>query len=263
MSRIDFKFKELRAKKKKAFVAFMTAGDPNLKTTEELVLELEKVGVDIIELGVPFSDPLADGPTIQAASYRALENGTNLEKIFNMVGNIRKKSDIPIALMSYYNPIFSYGEYKFIAHAKKVGVDGVIIPDLPPEEATVLSELAKASDISTIFFVSPTTTQDRMKKIAVASTGFIYYVAVTGVTGARTDMPKDFDRPIKQTKKLTDTPICVGFGISTPEQVKKISQSADGVIVGSAIVKEINRQADKKDCAKRVARFVRSLAKEL
>ena len=261
MNRIDKKFKELKANKKKAFIAFITAGDPSLKTTEEVVLALEKSGADIVELGVPFSDPLADGPTIQAASQRALKKGITIDKILNLVKRLRKKTDIPIALMTYYNPVFHYNESKFICKAKDCGVDGLIIPDLPPEEGKELSLLASKNDISTIYFITPTTTLARQKFIAKNSTGFIYYVSLTGVTGARASIPKNVLDKVRKVKKITDKPVCVGFGVSSSAQVKSISRIADGVIVGSAIVKEINRHAGKKDCAKRVGRFVKNLIK--
>src|SRR5262249_54105524 len=164
----------------KAFIAYITAGDPDLKITEQLVFALEKAGVDIIELGVPFSDPMADGPTIQAASQRALKNNVSLSEILDLVGRIRKASDIPIALMTYYNPVFHMGDGVFVARAVQAGVDGVIIPDLPHEEAGALRKASTAKDFSTIFFMAPTTTDDRLKKIVSASTGFIYYVSLTG-----------------------------------------------------------------------------------
>ena len=261
MNRIDQKFKELKAKKKKAFVAFITAGDPNLKVTEELVLSFANVGVDIIELGVPFSDPLADGPTIQAASSRALAKGVNLEQIFNLVRRVRAKSEIPIALMTYYNPIFHYGEERFVLKAKQSGVDGVIVPDLPPEEAESLIRLARKNDLSTIFFIAPTTTPKRMKSIVKASTGFIYYVSLTGVTGVRQKLAQSYLQQIKLVKRLTHKPVCVGFGISTPQQVKEVGKIADGVIVGSAIVREIYKNKEKRDVVKNVTQFVKKLAK--
>ena len=192
MNRIDRKFKELRGKKKKAFIAFITAGDPNLKTTEELVLAFEKAGVDIVELGVPFSDPLADGPTIQASSQRALNKGVTLLKVFDLIKRLRQKTEIPIALMMYYNPIFHLGEKNFVAKAVQSGVDGVIVPDLPPEEAKTLTALARKNGLSTIFFISPTTTRSRMKKNVNASTGFVYYISLTGVTGARKNLPTQY-----------------------------------------------------------------------
>jgi tryptophan synthase alpha chain len=259
MNRIDQKFRQLRQQRKKAFIAFITAGDPSLKATEELVAALEAAGVDLIELGVPFSDPLADGPTIQASSQRALNNGASLNKILESVKRIRRRSQIPIALMSYYNPIFHQGEAAFIAKAKKAGVDGVIIPDLPPEEAGVLTRAAKKEKIATVFFIAPTTTRARMAKIAKASSGFIYYVSLAGTTGARARLPKNVIAQIKLAKKLTKKPVCVGFGVSTRQQVRSLGKAADGVIVGSAIVKEIERNRGKRDLVKRVSKFVKIL----
>jgi len=263
MNRIDKKFNELRKRRKKAFIAFVTAGDPSLKITEELVYSFERNGVDIIELGVPFSDPLADGPTIQASSQRSLKNGTNLHKILNTVKRIRQRSQVPIALMTYYNPIFHYGESKFIKDAQKYGVDGVIIPDLPPEEATSFIKSAKARRLATSFFLAPTTTRQRMKKIVKAATGFVYYVSLTGVTGARKPFSAKNMANIRSAKRMTKKPICVGFGISTPTQVRSVAKICDGVIVGSAIVKQIEKNRGKANLVKNVSRFVWVLARGL
>ncbi len=261
MNRIDQTFERLKKVRQKAFIAFLTAGDPSLKVTEELVVSFEQVGVDIVEIGVPFSDPLADGPTIQAASQRALNNHVTLAKILQLVKRIRTRSQIPLALMTYYNPIFHFGEEKFLKAAKAAGVDGVIVPDLPPEEAKSFIQMSKRQKISTIFFLAPTTTKERMKKIVQASTGFIYYVSVTGVTGARQNLPIEIARDVKTAKKFTKKPICVGFGVSTPEQVKSLGRVADGVIVGSAIIKEILRQKGKSGLVNNVSRFVQRLVK--
>ena len=263
MNRIDQKFKNLQAQKKKAFIAFVSAGDPNLKTTEELVLAFNDANVDIVELGVPFSDPLADGPTIQAASLRALKKGASLEKIFTSVKNIRKNCEIPLALMTYYNPIFHYGEEKLIQRAVEVGVDGVIVPDLPIQEAQSFIKLAKKINLKLIFFVSPTTSRERMESIVKASTGFIYYVSLTGVTGERKSLPNTIVKNVRLVKSMTKTPVCVGFGVSTSQHVKSISTFSDGVIVGSAIVKEIQKNAGKKDLVKNVTQFVRRLTRIL
>lgn len=260
---IEKKFRQLRAKRKKAFIAFITAGDPSLAITKKLVLALEGCGVDIIELGVPFSDPMADGAVIQAASQRALKKGTNLNKILKLVSEIRRESSIPIALMSYYNPIFHFGIKQFVFRANKSGVDGVIIPDLPPEEAKDLIFLAKRNSLATIFFVSPTSQKERIKLAAKVSTGFIYYVAVTGTTGQRLSLPKELLGDIRLVKKFTQKPVCVGFGVSNAKQVKLLSQVADGIIVGSAIVKEIEKNSGKKNIVKEVCRFVSNLAKPL
>lgn len=263
MNRIDQKFKELHAHKKKAFIAFITAGDPDLKTTEQLVLAFGKAGVDIVELGVPFSDPLADGPTIQAASQRALKKHINLKSILAAVKRIRQKSQIPIALMTYYNPVFHYGEERFARKAKACGVDGLIIPDLPPEEGHNLIRAARQNGLATVFFLAPTTTPRRMKHIVNASTGFIYYVSLTGVTGARQQLPASLTQQVRLAKRLTRKPVCVGFGVSTPAQVRAVAKTADGVIVGSAIVNAIDKNKGKKQLVFNVARFVRKLSKNL
>lgn len=253
----------MRQRRKKAFIAFITAGDPNLKTTEKLVIAFEKAGVDLIELGVPFSDPLADGPTIQASSQRALKHQVNLSQILNLVKRIRTASQIPIALMTYYNPVFHFGEEKFVIEARKAGVDGLIIPDLPPKEASKIVKSAKNNRISTIFFLSPTTTRERMKEIIRASSGFIYYVSLTGVTGARAKLPASILHNVRMAKSFTHKPVCVGFGVSTSQQVKAISSISDGVIVGSSIVKEIARNSGRKDLVKSVAKFVGRLVQSL
>ncbi len=250
----------MRKARKKAFIAFITAGDPDLRATEELAVSFEKAGVDILEIGVPFSDPMADGPVIQAASFRALQKGVTLKKILATVQKIRKRSQLPIALMSYYNPILHFGIKAFIAAAKKAGVDGLIIPDLPVDEAGDLSLHARAADIAVVFFISPTTSPARMPAIVKASTGFIYFVSVAGVTGAKQAVPADIARQIRIARTMTKKPICVGFGVSAPEQVKALGRIADGVIVGSAIVREIGKQSGKKDMPARVARFVRALS---
>jgi tryptophan synthase alpha chain len=260
MNRIDQKFIELRQAKKKAFIAFITAGDPDLPTTEQLVFALEKAGADIIELGVPFSDPLADGPTIQAASYRSLQKGTTLKKILAAVKRIRQRSHVPIALMTYYNPILNFGEKLFVEQAKAAGVDGVIIPDLPLEEAGELRCLAMKSDLATIFFVAPTTTSDRLKPVVKAATGFIYYVSVAGVTGGRKAVASEIAKKIRLVKKITDKPVCVGFGVSTPGEARAMARISDGVIVGSAIIKEIQKHAGKSDLVPCVEAFVAAMA---
>lgn len=261
MNRVDQKFKELRKRKKKAFIAFITAGDPNLNATEKLALAFERAGVDIIELGVPFSDPLADGPTIQAASQRALKKHVNLGAILKAVARIRRRSQVPIALMTYYNPVFHYGEKKFAAAAKRSGVDALIVPDLPPEEAHPLMKAARRNGLAVVFFLAPTTRRARMKRIVAASTGFIYYVSLAGVTGARRKLPADVLAHVRSAKRSTKKPVCVGFGVSTPAQVKAIARVADGVIVGSAIINQIRKHAGSPRLAARVAGFLKPLVK--
>lgn len=263
MNRIDEKFMALRHAHKKAFIAFITAGDPDLSKTEDLVIALEKAGADIVELGVPFSDPLADGPTIQDASYRSLQRGTTLRKILAAVKRIRQHSDIPIALMTYYNPVFHFGEAAFVRQAKAAGVDGVIIPDLPLEEAGDLRCAAVKAGLATVFFAAPTTTPDRLGPVVRAATGFIYYVSVAGVTGALRAVPAEIAVKVHRIKALTDKPVCVGFGVSTPAQARAIARVADGVIVGSAIVKEIRKHEGRKDLVPRVAAFVACLVKAM
>lgn len=259
MTRIDKKFKELKAADKKAFIAFITAGYPNLTVTEKLILEFSRIGVDIIELGVPFSDPMADGPIIQQASKTALEKGVNLDNIFGMVKECRPKTDIPICLMTYYNLVFRYGEKRFTDKAKLSGVDGVIIPDLIPEEAKSFIKCARADNLSTVFFLAPTSTKERMKLVSSVSTGFIYYVSLTGVTGPRESLPEDCIKNINLIKQNTKKPVCVGFGISTSGQIKEINKNADGVIIGSSIVAKIKENISNSDLVNNVSGFVKNL----
>lgn len=264
MNRIEVKFKELKAKGKKAFIAFITAGDPNISTTESLVLEFEKLGVDIVELGVPFSDPLADGPTIQRASVRALENGVSLHSVLELVRRLRKRVKTPIALLSYYNPIFSYGEKAFVRDACACGVDGIIIPDLPPEEGGSLISFARKKDLATIFLLAPTSTPERIRLVSRSARGFIYYVSVTGITGTRKKLPSQINRDVKLIKTMTDKAVCVGFGISSALQAARIARISDGVIVGSAIIKRIEKNLKKKkELLTCVGRFVRELRKAI
>lgn len=244
MNRIEHTFKKLKANNRKAFIPYIMAGDPNPERTKELVLLLEECGADIVELGVPFTDPVADGPTIQRASERALKNGVTLKKVIALVKDLRLKTEIPIALMTYYNPVFKYGEERFIKDAKGSGVDGIIVPDLPPDEAEDLIAVAKKTDIATIFLLAPTSTKERIKTVAKTSTGFIYYVSITGITGARLLLDGSIEKSINSIRKITDKPVAVGFGVSTPEEAAAISGVADGVIVGSAIVKKAQESSD-------------------
>jgi len=237
MNRIDQKFSELKKRKEKALIIYMTAGDPSLKKNEVLIYAFEKDRVDLIELGVPFSDPLADGPVIQAASQRALKRKTNLAKILRLVGRVRKKSEIPILLMSYLNPIFRYGIDAFARSAKQSGVDGLIVPDLPPDEGKSISAVMRRYGIDLVYLAAPTSTQKRIRYIADASRGFIYYVSLTGITGTRRSLPLKLDESVRAVKKETPLPVCVGFGVSNPAQALRMSRAADGVIIGSAIVK--------------------------
>ena len=238
MKRIDETFARLRREGRKGLITFITAGDPDLAATPELVAALEAGGADLIELGVPFSDPLADGPTIQLASNRALAAGTTLVKILKTVAKIRETSEIPLVLMSYYNPLYRYGLERLVDDAVVAGVDGFIVPDLPYEEAAGLRKIA-AGKLAVIPLAAPTTPSDRLVKIVAAGSGFLYYVSVTGITGARSELPDDLAAALERVGEKTAgrLPLAVGFGISTPEQAKTVAARADAVIVGSALVR--------------------------
>ncbi len=259
MNRIEGKFNQLRKQHKKAFIAFITAGYPSLTVTARLVKEFDRIGVDIVELGVPFSDPMADGPIIQEASKAALDKKINLEDIFRLVRSVRKTAVVPICLMTYYNPVFCYGEARFVKDAVAAGVDGVIIPDLPPEEAVGFIQQAALKNLDTIFLAAPTSTAQRLKLISKVSRGFIYYVSLTGVTGPRASLPMDLGRQIKIIKKITSKPVCVGFGVSRRQQVEKLNKISDGVIVGSAIVRKIKENISRPDLVKKVSGFISCL----
>ena len=263
MNRIDKKFHDLKSKKKPAFIPFITAGDPDLQTTKALILEFEKRGADIIELGIPFSDPIADGPIIQASYYRTLVRGTKVAQILDMVSDLRCKSDIPIVSMVSYSTVFKGGCQAFIEKVCKAGLDGLTIPDMPVEENLNLFEVAKKNDFKIVCFVAPTTTDERMSLITQYSQGFLYYISVVGITGTRDKLPEDVLQNINKLKKMTKTPIAVGFGVSTPEQAKLIGGIADGVIVGSAIIKEIERYLNEpsEKLVNKVGEFVGQLIK--
>ncbi len=245
MSRIQKKFRELAQKKQKALVAFVTAGDPSLSVTEKLVLDMEKAGADLIELGVPFSDPMADGPVIQRSSERALKSGTTTSAILACVAKIRKKSQVPIILMGYYNPILSYGVEKFCQNAAKAGVDALIVVDLPPEESQELHQPARKNKLDLIYLLTPTANKDRIQKVKKLASGFIYYVSVTGITGAKLKSLTDIQSHVRQIKKEIPLPVCIGFGIRNPEDAKNLSKVAEGVVVGSALVSELEKGGKK------------------
>lgn len=236
MNRIEQKFKELKRLKKKAFLAFITAGDPNLAKTPTLVAALESAGVDILELGVPFSDPMADGPVIQKSSERALKSGTSLPGILKTVRGIRRKSQIPILLMGYYNPIFRYGLEKFYRDAKAAGVDGTLIVDLPPEEGEEARRMARKNGVSLIYLLAPTSDRSRIDIVRKKGSGFIYYVSLTGVTGAKMKAKLSSQIALKRLMDQNQLPVCVGFGVRTPAQARDVARIADGVVVGSAFV---------------------------
>lgn len=262
MNRIDQKFKDLSRQGKKALIAFITAGDPSLDKNAALVPELEKIGVDLVELGVPFSDPLADGPVIQASSLRALNRGVNLKKIIALAARIRKNSQIPLVLMSYLNPITNYGLQKFAKDASLAGVDGVILPELPVEEGAEIAAVLNRHHIHVIYLMAPTSSPERRKRIAKASRGFIYYVSITGVTGVKHAIVDTVNQDLKAIKKISKLPVCAGFGVSTPEQAHAMSRQSDGVIVGSAIVKLLSENTSMNPsqfCKKYIAPFVRAV----
>jgi tryptophan synthase alpha chain len=262
MSRIRQEFDKVKQENRAALIAYITAGDPDLETTKKLVLALAESGADIIELGIPFSDPLADGPTIQKASQRALAKGTRLIDVIVLVKELREKTQIPLVFMSYYNPVLQYGIKKFAQDAVISGLDGVIIPDLPPEEAKELILATRRVGLDTIFLLAPTSTQDRIKLVAESCQGFVYYVSLTGVTGARTKIATDVAASIRKIKRATNKPVAVGFGISNTAQVRQVvNWGADGAIVGSAIVNLIEQNIGKKDLVNTVAKFVKELAK--
>jgi tryptophan synthase alpha chain len=244
MSKIEKTFRRLKKERKKAFIPYIMAGDPSLDVTKETVLLFEECGADIVELGVPFSDPMADGPTIQRASERALKNGVTLRKVILQVKDVRQKIQIPIVLMTYYNPIFKYGTENFIKDSVEAGVDGVIIPDLPPDEAGDFINLSKSMALDTIFLLAPTSTDDRIKKVTKASKGFIYYVSITGITGSALLLDGSMETLISNIRKYTNKPIAVGFGVSAPHEASAVARLSDGVIVGSAIVKRLHDSPD-------------------
>ena len=257
MSRITHRFQQLRDRGETGLVVYIMAGDPDLDTTRRLILELERAGADIIELGVPFTDPLADGPSIQAANERALGSGTNLEGILDLVRSLRRETQIPILLMTYFNPIFRAGLNNVALAAKDAGVDGLLITDLPPEEAEDWKETAQTAGLDTIFLLAPTSTDNRIRIAARMASGFVYCVSRTGVTGVQAELPPDLHDLLDRIRAETDQPVAVGFGVSKPEHVRQIGEWCDAEVVGSAVVNLIARH--RQDSAARVGEFVRGL----
>jgi len=258
-NRIDRLFAGLREKKRKALVAYLVAGDPDLESTAKLVPALAEAGADLVELGVPFSDPLADGIVNQLGCQRALESGTTLPKVLAMVADLRKhKCDIPLVLFTYYNPVFAYGREKFEKDAAKAGADGLLLLDLPPEEAD--QDLPPAADLRRIVLVAPTTPEARLRQITQRASGFVYYVSREGVTGMQHSLPATLSDGVTRLKKTTPLPVCVGFGISNPEQAGQVARLADGVVVGSAIVDRIGKLGRNSKLSAEVASFLRPIA---
>jgi len=263
MNRIDRLFRDLKKKDKTALMPFLVAGDPTLAHTRDLILTLEQAGADMIELGVPFSDPIADGPTIQAAGQRALASGVTLRDVLAMIKDLRKDVCFPIVLMTYYNLLYQFPIEDFAVQAAAVGIDGVIVPDLPPEEAGPWRRAARRAGLHTILLVTPTTPLDRVIAIDTLSRGFLYYVSVTGVTGAREELPRDLALALDDTRKHVRHPLAVGFGIGTPAQVAALAPHADGIIVGSALVKVIERHQNDSGLMEAVRQFVQGLKEPL
>ena len=259
MSRIRETFASLKRAGRGGFIPFITAGDPDIATTERLLIELAAAGADIIELGVPFSDPVADGETIQRASERALRKGITVSDVLSCVSHAKQHIDVPIVLFSYFNPLLSFGRDRLAKEAKEAGGDAVLVTDLIPEEAESWTETLIQFDLDPIFLVAPTTSDKRLKQIARQARGFIYAVSRAGVTGARDEMPRDAEALVKRVRSVSDFPVAVGFGISTPEQVREVWRFADAAVIGSAIVREIERWSAEPDLVSRIGNFARSL----
>lgn len=243
---------------KKAFIPFLTAGDPNLQKTYEYILEMEKAGADLIEIGIPFSDPIAEGTIIQAANVRALANGCTTDKVFEMVAKVRKKTDIPLVFLTYLNPVFKYGYERFLARCKETGVDGIIIPDMPFEEKGEIKEIADIYDVDVISLVAPTT-KERIEMIVKEATGYIYVVSSMGVTGIRNEITTDIQEIVSHIQKVTDVPVAIGSGMSKKEQAEKFSECADGIIVGNAIVKLIEEHGE--SAAEPIYKYVKEMTR--
>ena len=261
MNRIEARFARLRREGKKGFVVYIGAGDPNLETTRELALAFDRVGVDVLELGVPFSDPLADGLVNQLAAQRGLESGTTPPKVLETVAAIRRDSQIPIVLYIYFNLAHHYGFKKFIGDAARAGVDGLLVLDLPPEESENYESMMREVGLCVIFVVAPTTPEDRIELIVKRGTGFIYYVSREGVTGMQKKVSETIGEMTAKIRAHTDLPIAVGFGISNPEQARIVAENADAVVVGSVVVNQIAEHGRSANFVLIVSEFVRSLAK--
>ncbi len=260
MNRIEQRFADLKARGESAFIPYITGGDPSLAQTKAIVLALEAAGADVIELGVPFSDPVGDGPTIQEASQRALAAGTSPQKMLALVADLRKETEVPLLLFSYYNPIIAYGVEAFVKDAAAAGADGILCVDLPPEEADAYKATLDASGLCSVFLTAPTTTNERLAIIGKQCSGFVYYISRLGVTGAREDLVTDLKQAVDRIKTHTQKPVAVGFGISKPEHAREVGGLAEGVVVGSAIVKLIGETGDTPELAERVRTFAQPLA---
>ena len=258
-TRIAQRFAALREKGEMGLVAFITAGDPSLAVSESIALALAEAGVDVIELGVPFSDPLADGPVIQRSSERALRAGTTLSGVLELAARIRRKSDVSLVLFSYYNPVLQMGLDRFAERAAAAGIDGVLITDMTPEESGDYRRAARAHELDTVFLAAPTSPDERLKRIAEVSTGFLYVVSRTGVTGTRDSLPEDLPALVRRVRSVTSLPLAIGFGISLPGQVSVLGGLADAAVVGSALVQEVERAATPEAAVAAVAEKARAL----
>ncbi len=252
----------MKRKGRKGFIPFITAGDPDLETTRELIVELARAGATVIELGVPFTDPMADGPVIQRASERALRHGFDLAEVLQVVFDARKQTDVPIVLFSYYNPLLQFGIARLAGEAKSAGVDGVLVTDLVPEEASEFAAVLRANNLDMIFLVAPTSTDERLKMVAERATGFIYAVSRAGITCAREEMSAEAEKMVKRVRRFSDLPIAVGFGVSTPEHVIGVWRFADAAVVGSALVAEIERHSNRVELVTAVGKLARNLSRE-
>lgn len=259
MTRIEAKFNEFRSEARKGFIPYITAGDPSLEATEQIILELERSGADIIELGVPFSDPMADGPVIQRASERALAKHVSVRDCLDLVRRIRQRSEVPIVLFSYLNPLLSLGLERLAGELRSAGVDGVLATDLVPEEADEFRAAMRDAGIDLIFLVAPTSTDERIKLVSEASSGFVYAVSRTGVTGVRQNLSEAAANLVQRVRRFTDLPVAVGFGVSTPEHVAEVWQHADAAVVGSRLVAEIESNASDPALVEKVGALTRWL----
>ncbi len=259
MNRLIQQLEQLKAEGRKAFVAYIMAGEPSWEAIEKIILELERIGVSAVELGVPFSDPIADGPVIQAAANRALHRGVTLTDIFDRVGKIRQQTNLPLLLMGYWNVFLKYGRERCIRSARAAGVDGFIIADLPPEADPDFFTLAKDQEICTVLLASELTPEDRLKRIIAATSGFLYYVPKPGITGQELKAGKAVAERIRLIRSLTDIPICIGIGVKTRDEARELVRYADGVIVGTRIVEFIHQSEDQPDLPRATARFVTEL----
>jgi tryptophan synthase alpha chain len=262
VTRIEKKFRYLRENNQKALITYITAGDPDLGVTKQLVLEMEKQGADIVEIGIPYSDPVADGPVIQRAAQRALSKKMKIKDIMNVVRELREQTQVPLLYLVYFNCIFQYGVEKFISDCAKVGIDGLIIPDLPYEESMDVREIGMQYDVNIIPLIAPTSS-GRIKKIVQNAKGFIYCISSTGVTGVRNNFRTDLLAFMNEIDKYTDIPKAIGFGISSPEHIRELKHFCDGLIVGSAIVKIVEKYKDSDELTDRIGNFVKELKKAL